>query len=64
VPILYRRKHGLGEIVYCTLGHCRGHYDVQVFTPFWPHPERCAWNYPIYYELMRRSLAWAAGTLE
>jgi type 1 glutamine amidotransferase len=64
VPILYRRKHGLGEVVYCTLGHCRGHYDVQVFTPFWPHPERCAWNYPIYHELLRRSLRWAMGELE
>ena len=64
VPILYRRKLGRGEIVYCTLGHCRSHYDVAVFTPFWPHPERCGWNYPIYYELLRRSLAWAAGTLE
>jgi len=64
VPILYRRKHGRGEVVYCTLGHCRGHYDVQVFTPFWPHPERCAWNYPIYHELLRRSLRWAMGELE
>ncbi len=64
VPILYRRKYARGEIVYCTLGHCRGHYDVAVFTPFWPHPERCAWNYPIYYDLMRRCLKWAAGELE
>ncbi len=64
VPILYRRKHGRGEVVYCTLGHCRGHYDVAVFTPFWPHPERCAWNYPIYHELLRRSLRWAMGELE
>ncbi len=62
VPILYRRKYARGEIVYCTLGHCRGHYDVAVFTPFWPHPERCGWNYPIYYEILRRSLRWAAGT--
>jgi hypothetical protein len=37
---------------------------VAVFTPFWPHPERCGWNYPVYIDLMRRSLAWAAGTLE
>jgi type 1 glutamine amidotransferase len=64
VPILYRRKVGRGEIVYCTLGHCRGHYDVAVFTPFWPHPERCGWNYPVYYEILRRGLRWAAGTLE
>ena len=63
VPVLYRRKHGLGEVVYCTLGHCRGHYDVPNFTPFWPHPERCAWNYPVYHELLRRSLRWAIGEL-
>ena len=62
VPILYRRKYARGEIVYCTLGHCRGHYDVAVFTPYGPHPERCGWNYPIYYEILRRALRWAAGT--
>lgn len=64
VPILYRRDHGAGAVLYLTLGHCRGHYDVSVFTPFWPHPERCAWNYPVYYELLRRGLRWAIQELD
>jgi len=63
VPITYLRDFGKGQVFYCTLGHCRGHYDVQVMTPFYPHTERCAWNYPIYYELLRRSIKWAIGTL-
>lgn len=64
VPILYRRKLGQGEIVYNTLGHCRGHYDVPELVPFYAHPERCAWDYPIYYELLRRGLRWALGELQ
>lgn len=63
VPITYLRDVGEGQVFYCTLGHCRGHYDVTVMTPFYPHTERCAWNYPIYYELLRRSIKWAMGTL-
>lgn len=63
VPITYLRDVGDGQVFYCTLGHCRGHYDVTVMTPFYPHTERCAWNYPIYYELLRRSIKWAMGIL-
>jgi type 1 glutamine amidotransferase len=61
VPIIYRRAIGRGEIVYNTLGHCRGHWDLPEMMPFWDHPERCAWNYPVYYELLRRALRWAIG---
>ncbi len=64
VPILYLRRHGAGGVLYFTLGHCRGHYDVAVFTPFWPHPERCAWNYPVYPRLLRRCIRWGLGELE
>lgn len=61
VPILYLRDVGAGQILYNTLGHCRGHYDLPAMVPFYTHPERCAWNYPVYYELLRRGLAWAMG---
>ena len=61
VPVLYRMRHGAGEVVYYTLGHCRGHYDVPVFTPFWPHPERCSWNYPVHTRLLRRMIAWGVA---
>ena len=58
VPVLYERKVGEGAILYLTLGHCRGHYDLQPVAPFWPHPQRCAWNYPVFYELLRRGIRW------
>lgn len=61
VPILYLRDVGQGQILYNTLGHCRGHYDLPTMVPFYDHPERCAWNYPVYYELLRRGLRWALG---
>jgi len=58
VPILYTRDIGKGRIVYNTLGHCRGHYDLPGMQDFYPVPERCAWNYPVYYELLRRGIRW------
>lgn len=59
VPILYTRDIGKGRIVYNTLGHCRGHYDLPGMADFYPHPEKCAWNYDVYYDLLRRGIAWA-----
>lgn len=64
VPVLYLRPLGKGAILYNTLGHCRGHHDVIELMPFWDHPERCAWNYPVYYEMLRRGLRWAMGALD
>lgn len=62
-PILYLRQVGAGAILYNTLGHCRGHHDLVELTPFYPHPERGAWNYPVYYEMLRRGLRWALGEI-
>jgi type 1 glutamine amidotransferase len=59
VPILYTRDIGKGRIVYNTLGHCRGHHDLPGMVDFYPHKERCAWNYDVYYELLRRTIRWA-----
>lgn len=58
MPVLYERQVGQGSVLYLTLGHCRGHYDLQPLRPFYPHPERCAWNYPVFYELLRRGITW------
>jgi len=63
VPILYLRDHGQGSVLYNTLGHCRGHYDLVELMPYYDHPERCAWNYPVYYEMLRRGIRWAAGDI-
>lgn len=63
VPVVYLRAAGAGAVLYNTLGHCRGHYDLAPLAPWWPHPDRCAWSYPVYHELLRRGIAWAAGHL-
>ena len=59
VPIVYTRAIGQGMISYNALGHCRGHYDLPGMVDFYPNPERCAWNYAVYYDLLRRGIAWA-----
>jgi type 1 glutamine amidotransferase len=63
VPVLYLRHVGDGALLYNTLGHCRGHHDLTELTPFYANPERCAWNYPVYYEMLRRGLRWAMGEI-
>lgn len=62
-PVFYVRKLGDGEILYLTLGHCRGHYDLQPMVDYYPKVERCAWDLPVYYELLRRGLNWARRQL-
>jgi type 1 glutamine amidotransferase len=59
VPLLYTRDIGKGRIFYNALGHCRGHYDLPGMQDFYPHKELCAWNYDVYYDLLRRGIAWA-----
>jgi len=59
VPVLYLRDLGRGGVLYNTLGHCRGHYDLPGMAPFYAHPERGAWTYPVYHEMLRRGIRWA-----
>jgi uncharacterized protein len=59
VPLLYTRDIGKGRVSYNALGHCRGHYDLPGMVDFYPHKEMCAWNYDVYYDLLRRGIAWA-----
>ncbi|MBT6693119.1 MAG: hypothetical protein HOA40_03225 [Porticoccaceae bacterium] len=33
--------------------------DLPGIQDFYPNPEKCAWNYPVYYELLRRGILWA-----
>lgn len=60
-PVLYTRALGKGEVLYFTLGHCRGHFDLQPLAEFNPIIERCSWNLPVYYEILRRGIVWAMG---
>jgi type 1 glutamine amidotransferase len=58
-PVMYLRPLGQGAVLYLTLGHCRGHYDLQPLMDWWPSVDRCAWDLPVFYELLRRGLEWA-----
>lgn len=60
-PVMYLNPVGRGEVLYLTLGHARGHYDAPHRTPYYPQVERCAWENPEFYELLRRGLRWSAG---
>lgn len=62
-PCMYLHHYGKGEVLYLTLGHCRGKYDMQPLMEEYPDPEFGAWKTGEYYELLRRGLRWAMGTL-
>lgn len=57
--VLYLRTLGEGAVLYNTLGHCRGHYDMAPVMAYYPRIERCSWELPVFHELLRRSLRWA-----
>ena len=57
-PVMYLKQHGRGAVLYNTLGHCRGHYDLQPMLDWWPTVDRCAWDLPVFYELLRRGIGW------
>jgi uncharacterized protein len=60
-PVYYINKVGNGEVLYLNLGHCRGHYDMQSLgIDYYPAIERCAWDLPQYYELLRRGIHYCA----
>jgi len=58
-PVFYIKSHGKGAVLYLTLGHCRGHYDLQPLMEYWPTVDRCAWDLPVFYDLLERGIAWA-----
>lgn len=58
-PVLYLRPLEKGSVMYLTLGHCRGHHDLQPLMDYYPNVDRCAWEQPVYYKLLRRGIAWA-----
>ena len=58
-PVMYIKRHGPGAVLYLTLGHCRGHYDLEPLMDYWPTVDRCAWELPVFNELLTRGIAWA-----
>jgi uncharacterized protein len=59
-PVLYLHGHGGGEVLYFTLGHCRGRFDMQPYMEEYPTVERCSWESPVFYEILSRAIRWAA----
>lgn len=59
--VMYLHPHAGGEVLYCTLGHCRGKYDMRPMIPDYPTVERGSWKLPVYHELLRRSIRWASA---
>ena len=57
-PGYYIKPHGKGSVLYLTLGHCRGHYDLQPLADWWPTVDRCAWDLPVFHDLLRRGIGW------
>lgn len=58
-PVLYRKRVGAGAIVWFSLGHRRGHYDMAPLMPFYPTIEKGAWELDVYRDILDRCLAWA-----
>jgi hypothetical protein len=59
--VMYLHAHAGGEVLYCTLGHCRGKYDMRPMMAEYPTVERGSWKLPVYHELLRRSIRWASS---
>lgn len=57
-PVFYLNALGSGAVLYLTLGHCRGHFDMEPLDAYYAEVERCAWDSPIYYSLLRRGIDW------
>ena len=57
---MYLHPVGAGSVLYLTLGHCRGHYDMRPVMDYYPRVERGSWELPVFYDLVRRGLRWAS----
>jgi type 1 glutamine amidotransferase len=58
-PVFYLHPVGAGEVLYLTLGHCRGHYDMQPMMAFYEVPEKGSWALPVFHDLLARGVEWA-----
>lgn len=57
-PVMYLHSLGSGEVLYLTLGHCRGHYDMRPAMDYWPTVDRGSWESETYWTLLRRGIRW------
>jgi type 1 glutamine amidotransferase len=59
-PVMYIKRVGAGEVLYLTLGHARGRYDMRPLMDEYPKVERGSWDMPAFRELLNRGILWAA----
>ena len=62
--VYYTHNVGNGQVLYLTLGHCRGHYDMVPITDYYPEIERCSWELPVFYDLLRRGIQWSVDGVD
>ena len=60
--VAYTHPVGDGEVLYITLGHCCGQYDMRPIQDV-AEVVRGSWENPTFIELLRRALRWGAGML-
>lgn len=61
-PVLYTRRHGDGTVVYFTLGHCRGRYDMQdLGVDDTGRVDRGSWVVPEFATVLQRCVSWAVS---
>ena len=63
-PLMYRHRVGKGGVLYLALGHSAREFG----TPRPPGPDQATmrgpWDLPVYKELLRRGIEWAAKRRE
>ncbi len=65
-PVLYLRRIGSGTVLYLTLGHRRGHYDMRPavawwpggLVAWWPTVDRGSWDLDVFRLLLERGVVW------
>lgn len=62
-PVVYVRRVGTGRIWYCTLGHCRGRFDMHPEVELTEASGHGSWDVPEFRELVRRGCQWAVGAI-
>ena len=60
--VAYTHPVGAGEVLYITLGHCCGKYDMRPIQDV-AQVVRGSWENPVYLDLLRRALRWARNDL-
>lgn len=59
--VAYHKPWGVdGGVLYYTLGHCHGRWDLRPVVDDAGQVERGAWTLDVHTELLRRGLRWAA----